>query len=46
MQGKLTKNAEFNIINLESSLGSFAKTFDKWKRYQITDFKTPNVLTQ
>ena len=42
---KINKNAEFNIINLDSSEGSFSKALEKWKRYSISDFTTPNVCS-
>ena len=41
-EGKTNRRSEFNIINLESSLGSFSRAFEKWKRYQIPEYKTPN----
>ena len=40
-EGKTTRKSEFNIINLESTLGSFSRAFEKWKRYPIPEFKTP-----
>ena len=42
-EGKISKNAEFNVINLDSCYGSFGKAFEVWKRYQIPGFTTPNV---
>lgn len=39
----MNDNAEFNIINLNAETGHFGKALERWRKYQINDFTTPNV---
>ena len=39
-EGKTTKMATFNIINLEVAEGCFEKAFEQWRSYRIEGYET------